>query len=297
MAASATTASPITKSDSSENADDKNNKNKNENSLKLPTPIELGIIPENYAYCYCEENVRRAIVKMLGKIALLNTNSHVDESTGAVTTRKIEPFAVFCSSYNQPEPAVIFPGSWLPYSQVTLVVDSKSKATINWDYHVFVGIKITLTTSKQGGDDCAKTVRTLHYIADYDSGLCHNQSSKGTVQRLVPLKDYCDTTFSKIQKSAARLRVVPGMEYWDQFRSTRAHMLPPPVLKNWLRDKSRRNAPAPSEMLMQKPHPTDGATCGDDAGVDLAHFINMAPNLKIAPGQVLTVDEFAAGNW
>lgn len=268
----------------------------------LPPPADLGITPDLYAYCYCEENVRRAIIKILGQAQL---------SMMTTPNRKIEPFAVFCSSYVQDEPQVVFPGSWLPHSSITLVIDSRTKEKISWDYHVFVVIRVTTTataTSREQqpeGKDSSTPATTpspptntiiQHFVADFDSGLS-NKGTKGKVQKFVPLDEYCSVTFSKASKEATRLRVVAGCDYWDKFRSTRAHMLPPQALRSWLQDKSRRNMPAPNELLMKPPHPTDGPICGDNEGVDLAHFINMSTKSTVAPGVVLTIDEFRRGKW
>jgi len=139
------------------------------------------------------------------------------------------------------------------------------------------------------------TGKVDYFIADYDSNVTNN-GKPGTVQKFVPLQEYCTVTFSKADKSTCILRVIEGMEYWDKFRSTRAHMLPPPILKLWLQDKTKKNMPVPPKMLQEPPHPTDAACCGGDDGVDLANFVNMHSSSP-APGKVMTIDEFKSGKW
>jgi hypothetical protein len=279
-----------------------NKKNPSDSNSKL-TPAELGITEDLYAYCYCEENIRRAVRAVLGAI------NHPDFKSKHPDIIKIEPFAVFCSSYVQPEPLLIFPGSWLRTSLIDLVVDSQTKKMISWDYHVFLELRVTRKVVVQqqqeteNNDDSAKkqenSVVVEHLVADYNSGLCTRGGPDGKIQKLVSLSEFCSLTFSKIVTKTARVRVVEGMEYWDKFRSTRAHMLPQAFLKNWLQDKTRRNMPVPNDFLQQKP--LGAAVCGDDnEGVDLAHFINMATQGEastIPPGKVLTIEEFRQAKW
>lgn len=265
------------------------------------SPSDIGLdknsLARCYAFCYCEENVLRAI-------NLIRSQRN----------EMIETFAVFISSY-QGVPQSCFPGSWLPVSRVLLVVDPRAKKakerTCQWDYHVICVLRIQnpeknpgKTDEKNGaGDDDSKVDKAQPastadragrlFVADFDSALC-NGGNKGQIKNLVPFAEYCRTTFAQSDRCTIKFRVVPGDRFVDTFSSTRAHMLPLPLLRQWLSDPARRTVAPPGQMLNMPPHADDPILPDQQKKrVDLVHFINMHPESPTAAFSVsLSLQEF-----
>ena len=231
-------------------------------TTSAPSPAALGITPGLYAYCYCEENVHRAVRRVLAA------------SAAEASTARIEVFAVFISSYVQPDESVIVPGSWLSSSNIRLQTSPRTTDVIEWDYHVIMVVRI-------GG--------AALFVCDFDSQLC-NGGKRGCVQQLVPFNVYCAVTFAQASAATCRFRVVPGAELVASFSSTRAHMMRPPMLSKWLADASRPLAP-PSGMLSMPPGANAPILVAGEASRDLALFINTAPGGS-APGRVMSLSEF-----
>jgi hypothetical protein len=131
-----------------------------EDSVPSLTALGLDDSEQLYAYCYCEENVHRAIRRVLA-------------ATGSPAAASVSVSAVVISSYAVDD-VLCFPGSWLPVSRVLLTMDPSARKPderfVSWDYHVIMLIE---TTSSGGGSQC--------FVADFDSTLS-NGGKRGRIK-------------------------------------------------------------------------------------------------------------------
>jgi len=228
-------------------------------------PIDSGLLAamsDQYAFCYCEENVFRAIELL------------------SAARRDLRTFAVITSSFVAADPRLCFPGSW--HRSCVVITTDRAGGTVAWDYHVFC---VVLPPS--GLRDA--------FVLDFDSALCLG-GTPGRLRASAPFADYVALTFRQCDVATVRLRVVPGAEYLERFSSTRAHMLPVGLRRKWLQDPERRAQCPPGNLLGQVPPGCPPIVrLAEAGGVDLAQLINMHPDNRDVPGKVLSVAEFAAG--